>query len=111
MNLKFWKRKESGDKGKGGNPHSKLDPEIREIPEIDHDVLLGLLKDADRIADEKFLADKYGLTPAVTREYTYFLTQKGLLHIYLKKDGNINRVELTEKGKSFLESAEQEKTV
>jgi predicted transcriptional regulator len=104
MNLKFWKKKEA--KESGPNPHDELDPEIEEIPEFNHDIVLSLLRDSDSIRSREFVAKKYGLTPLHLKEYTDFLVQKDLLRIYVKRDGKIDRVELTEKGKLFIAEAE-----
>ncbi len=104
MNLKFWKKKEIQDLGP--NLHNELDPEIEEIPEFNHDMVLGLLRDSDRITSEEFITKKYGLTPLHIKEYTDFLMQKNLLRIYVKRDGRIDRVELTEKGRLFIAEAE-----
>ena len=104
MSWKFWKKKES--KESGPNPHVELDPEIEEIPEIRHDIVLGLLQDSKKITSEEFLANKYGLTPLLIREYRDFLVQKGLLRMQLRRDGRIDRVELTEKGRSFIARSE-----
>jgi len=104
MNLKFWKKKETRDPGP--NPHDELDPEIEEIPEFNHDIVLGILRDSDRIRSREFIAKKYGLAPLHIKEYTDFLVQKDLLRIDVKRDGRIDRIELTEKGRLFIAEAE-----
>jgi predicted transcriptional regulator len=89
------------------NPHEKLDPEIEQIPELDHDTIVGLLKDSNRILDETFMREKYRLKPLYLREYVDFLVEKGLLRTFMRS-GVVERVEITEKGMQYIKASVSE---
>ncbi len=63
-----------------------------------------MLKDSNRILDETFVREKYGLKPLHLREYLDFLVEKGLLRTHMRI-GTIERVEITEKGILFIEAS------
>ena len=103
MNLKSLRKFLTGE----SNLHEELDPEIGRIPEFDNDTILGLLKDSNRMLDETFVREKYGLKHLHLREYMDFLVEKGLLRTHMRS-GRIEKVEITEKGIRFIEASVSE---
>ncbi len=108
MKLRFWKNAKVKSKQ---NPHIELDPKIDEIPELEREIILGLLQDYKKLSDEPFLMLKYKLPRLLLREYLYFMVREGLTQIFLRRDGRIKRVAVTEKGKLFIRYSEMKKGI
>lgn len=105
MNLRFWKKPKTQNDSRP-NPHVKLDPEINEIPELKHDIILGLLRDSNKMSDEPFLLQKYKLSSLLLKEYVEFMVREDLLQIFWRRNGGIERVVVTDKGHLFVRSSE-----
>ncbi|MCJ7631494.1 hypothetical protein MUP77_03715 [Candidatus Bathyarchaeota archaeon] len=101
--MRFWKKIETRNQP---NPHVELDAKIKEIPELEHDIILGLLRDSKKWSDEPFLMLKYKFTHLLLREYIDFMIQEGLTQVFLRRDGRIEDVAVTEKGKLFIKYSE-----
>ena len=57
MRFHFWK-KSNIQNHLINDAHTELDSKIKEIPELEHDIILGLIRDSKKLPDEKFLLKK-----------------------------------------------------